>query len=421
MQYQDYNTLASTFIETSTQLTFPEIKLCKFDMIDTSNNAIMLNFPIENATRLIDPMQHYPTMMDVIQMDVILPDYNLVFDFEEIDPMIRTILENTPAKDILKNAFFVPSSPAVKSRDSDEMFIHKNGHTARPFIEECSTGYRGSKYCNISTVSMISYTDQMVCEVFNSKDYINKFGPLISTKPGDKYGLTLKINIDDIDTGMDNGKVFISFGDADITRNTMSIIAREELYIGLQRTSTQLLPDPYSKQDCYTDKEADEYSERHNMVYTRDSCIHRCLENQRYDSCGCTFDTNKPFCILPIYFQPYLYNCTEDETLCTECKPRCNKIAYRTKSSKIQIQEDVMPLRQSIVHIYFSTLNTIVKQQVPAMSLIQLFSNFGGLVSLFVGMSILSVIESIDIMLKGKRNEDSTVKQLEENIQDNQI
>ena len=77
---------------------------------------------------------------------------------------------------------------------------------------------------------------------------------------------------------------------------------------------------------------------------------------------------------------------------------------------------DEMKKRYIQLHIYFDNLEVEEREQIPLMSLVQLFSNFGGQMGLYMGASIITLIEFFDMMIsvfceKYKKSKMQTVQE----------
>ena len=83
---------------------------------------------------------------------------------------------------------------------------------------------------------------------------------------------------------------------------------------------------------------------------------------------------------------------------------RCNTQSYVYVFESIQsgnfpsIPSDNL-MQQTSMYINYSSFYTITKEQVQDINLFQLFANFDGLIGVFVGYSIMSLVKSVDFML----------------------
>jgi acid-sensing ion channel, other len=79
-----------------------------------------------------------------------------------------------------------------------------------------------------------------------------------------------------------------------------------------------------------------------------------------------------------------------------DCLPNCNSIEYEfeLRESKI-IQENLaMNISTASVEVYFSDDEYIAYRRYASHGAVTFLSNFGGLMGLFLGVSLLSVIET---------------------------
>ena len=153
-------------------------------------------------------------------------------------------------------------------------------------------------------------------------------------------------------------------------------------------------------------------------LYTVDKCRETCMVRVVNTTCGVLPQIYRKILRLNGTFSEYRNKSTEFSAClqrvlanseavrpCMErCLPPCEEIRYG-----IQKTYTTLPTKSSLVFmpIRFSSLSHEVYRQVPATTIISLVSNFGGLVSLMVGSSILSILEVcvyISLLLLAKFN-----------------
>ncbi|GMR49338.1 hypothetical protein PMAYCL1PPCAC_19533, partial [Pristionchus mayeri] len=155
--------------------------------------------------------------------------------------------------------------------------------------------------------------------------------------------------------------------------------------------------------------------------YQSKDCITKCKAKFFNENCGCSpfiynIDREYPSCSALQYYQ-----CLEEKVLvngsltnwpaCTECKSECNRWIYGTSNSyahgfsdaaiaslRSQYPEDdeaYIRANYLSVSIFFRDLSFTEYSQVAASNITALLSNMGGTLGLFLGMSVLTVFESI--------------------------
>ncbi|XP_043493891.1 sodium channel protein Nach-like isoform X2 [Polistes fuscatus] len=89
---------------------------------------------------------------------------------------------------------------------------------------------------------------------------------------------------------------------------------------------------------------------------------------------------------------------------CGNCYPSCEDIFYTIQSSfatmkrgyyETQLLHDIEVIDQSIIHIYFSKYGTVRLKQDLSYTWYELLSDIGGICGIFIGFSLISVIELI--------------------------
>ena len=207
--------------------------------------------------------------------------------------------------------------------------------------------------------------------------------------------------------------------------------------IAIQRTFIQKEPYPYS--DCIDlnnfDSDYYKFIIGLNRTYRQQDCFDLCLQKKIIENCSC-YDMNYPKIInsTPCKFENM--ECTQDvykffknnkiDKGCLEqCPLECESIKYDLllsnnavlsrqgyelfKSSidyfihtngEYNLTYEEMKQRYLFLNIYYSELSYIKISESPKTSIIDLLSNLGGTMGLFVGISFLSFIEIVEIIME---------------------
>ncbi|CAH1959274.1 unnamed protein product [Acanthoscelides obtectus] len=179
--------------------------------------------------------------------------------------------------------------------------------------------------------------------------------------------------------------------------------------------------------DCYFQSER---PLKYFKVYTQANCLLECKTNYTLDICGCVgFHMPKtegtPICLMEklyscmenvewdVFYTVYNdYAVVEEEvkhpnfTQC-DCRPMCTDVSYRLEMSqnpilyspgmfaKINDKEEFPMMHYSVLNLYFKTNHIETRERNELYSLSDVISNFGGLLGLFTGFSILSATEIV--------------------------
>jgi hypothetical protein len=225
-------------------------------------------------------------------------------------------------------------------------------------------------------------------------------------------------------------------------------------YITVHRTFSEKLGEPYN--DCLKDpnsfkmnKKLIDYLAKSGRAYSQKQCFELCFNLKYYETnpCNCTYNPwDQVFakCYASVKKFSHLYNCSENfrtvfsensfEQKCKEyCPLECDSIEYSlttytldyptvgniserdiTKhfSSKFETYEEVQRSFYSLIIYYKDLKYTFIKEE-PNMVLADLVSNIGGLLGVFVGYSLISFMEIIELLIASfyiKRKNDSEDK-----------
>ena len=302
------------------------------------------------------------------------------------------------------------------------------------------------KVCTLNWMYSYEYGN---CYVFNSG--VNLTGDrvrLLKTEiEGGKNGLRMLIgpvtNENKYPNLFSNGlKVFIH-NQSFLPRSSdgVDIEMGKETSIAIQRTFTSNQPEPYS--ECVDNQRIDsfreEYTKFSNQTYRQQDCLDLCLQKLIISVCKCYFTGLSA--INRIDVAPCLnlsqLNCINEQNVnfiemskedCdVKCPLECESISYDLSVSSLVYpskqlfnlfindetalkhyrklsNENVTyeRLREQYLALnvfYLSTKYTLISQ-VPKASIVDLISNMGGALGIFLGFSIFSMIELVEIVCR---------------------
>ncbi|KAJ2945603.1 hypothetical protein O0L34_g427 [Tuta absoluta] len=200
----------------------------------------------------------------------------------------------------------------------------------------------------------------------------------------------------------------------------------------MMTTSDGLIPYEPSRRQCYFQNER--YLQ-YFKVYTQANCEMECLTNFTFTRCGCVHfgvphGPNMPVCNagkiaclkkaqMDLVMTEAQMNLDEEEgvdletlrkarevALQCKCLPACTSIEYESETSqadynwkeifkayKLDIPEDEVNLKYSRVMVFFKEAQFITSRRSELYGQTDFLANCGGLLGLFLGFSILSVVE----------------------------
>ena len=284
------------------------------------------------------------------------------------------------------------------------------------------------------------------CFSFNTKANNTK---KILTRPGEINGFKFELYVglpDEISQkATERGAIIFINVSSNFDLYQISVEPGRETIIGLKKYVTELLPYPYS--DCIDLVENENKNDligiikRNNLTYSQELCKSLCFQKYLNMVCNCFENFNneidyffdvetKRICFskndLKCLRDFYLRNFTRNNFIQQKCKCsiECEKISherlityskYPTKIITDSIRYDKI-LEKSVitkqgdfkndlennlvrVNIYFDSLSYVHIKEYPGMNEIGLISSIGGTLGLFLGMSLLSLTESVELLL----------------------
>jgi len=215
------------------------------------------------------------------------------------------------------------------------------------------------------------------------------------------------------------------------------IEAGKQVKINLHKTMTYRQPSPYS--DCqdlssFKSEIYDYIKSSNNGEYSQKKCFFLCLQKLIIDSCQCfsTYfpmfdsghnkqirpcaDPNQNLCLNDMIAR---YSNNIEETCASECPLECDYITYETSMSQLDypnrqhfddlktryIEYENMSLEKYKkthlrLNIHFRSNEYTEIREFPKMSALELVSNLGGVLGIFLGLSIFSFVEVFEILLR---------------------
>jgi hypothetical protein len=219
----------------------------------------------------------------------------------------------------------------------------------------------------------------------------------------------LRISIDNYTSYFNRLQVYDSKLGIDVPLGNTQIKIEREYY--------QKLPKPYN--NCIKQDTSEyisflfQYFKQINKTYRRIDCFDLCIKEFMNSKCNCTNesfqncfnDANTAGCMQDLYFQFLNKQMQMPDKCLNLCPIECDSINYKIEQNSFQIPTNYS-LNQLDLNKYVNILinyqnnqYTLISQS-PKMQLFDLISSVGGLISLFLGFSFLTLIEFIDVIFK---------------------
>ncbi|XP_078580927.1 uncharacterized protein LOC144864593 [Branchiostoma floridae x Branchiostoma japonicum] len=304
--------------------------------------------------------------------------------------------------------------------------IAEMGHQKEDLILQCTFD---KERCSLDDFKVTQNAKYGNCFTFNhgEDDKVRT-----TTKVGAEFGLKLTLSIESDEYvglfGQDPGaKVTIhSVGSTPFPEgNALNTKPGESTFVGLKRSSVKRQPHPYG--DCTSYQERDElYGGR----YTYETCQHSCLQAALLEQCGCSDELiviNSTLCSVLNKTQECcrqeVRKRHEDGNLPCNCRQSCEEDSYalwlssslwpskryvwyvlenihtRSRARNLPLNEDKLRENLARVHVYFRDLNYELINENPTYTEETLLSGLGGLLGLYVGLSVITVFEFINLVV----------------------
>ncbi|XP_013401781.1 acid-sensing ion channel 2 [Lingula anatina] len=281
--------------------------------------------------------------------------------------------------------------------------------------------FRGED-CNITADFKHVFTEFGNCYTFNSGDDPSR--NLFQDQAGIGNGLRIEINIQQEQytnlilrgDAPDAGILFHVHNQsepASVETDGRAVGPGLHAYAGLTRSDFATLHPPYGQ--CNETASLEFYP-----VYTMSGCVVECKRKHILRHCNCRLmehPGNEPVCGLIRILtcvKPLLVNLTQDFTGMCSCSVPCSSVVYQTalsyslvpsESTKVEasntlgVAVDDARKNYIILDVYFQSLNYQQSEQLPAVEWTALISDIGGQFGLFMGFSLLTVVEFIEFAI----------------------
>ncbi|KAM4675997.1 epithelial sodium channel subunit beta-like [Discoglossus pictus] len=265
--------------------------------------------------------------------------------------------------------------------------------------------------------------------------HISQAEVLNATKAGFSYGLTLELFIEQeeyiksLSTAAGLRVVLHGQGKMPFPEDEgVNIPPGQESDIGVVKVHVKRLEEPYSSSCSNGENIRNFYTE--GTDYSREACKKSCAQAKMVKNCGCRMwefpsppGSDVPLCNISDpsinhCVQMYEYKLSHDQLKC-HCPLQCEEEIFELTLSSSQWPsnmyldsfskrlssrrgyQDAQSIRDNVVKVvvYYQQLNYELIEEVPSMQLVDLFSSIGGLVGLWIGVSVCTVAEFLELIL----------------------
>jgi hypothetical protein len=335
-----------------------------------------------------------------------------------------------------------------KGVDWDEVFNftidekQKLGHDLEDILIECKFNLHK---CNSSDFSWSFDEEYGNCFTFNANASRNSLKE--SKIAGLEFGLQLKMYVNIYEKFLnDTSNVYglgalIRIGNSSYSSDYLNggifLPSGFHTNIVVEREFKSMLPQPYSCCDLKTNWQKTDLLrliEKTDYAYSQRLCFSQCLQKKFIDLHNCTLFQllslyNVSQCKSKFYFTTLNTDDTFSgdyisKTCLPQCPLECDQILYKYSTTSYQLignlflenitnnlnlsldfinrAIDSSTARDSIVevNIYYESLSYTFSSEIPQMDLVSMLASIGGNLGLFMGMSVFSLFEMIEVVIE---------------------
>ncbi|XP_059163594.1 amiloride-sensitive sodium channel subunit beta-like [Physella acuta] len=430
-RYFQYKTNTQVELKFS-RIQFPDVTVCNNNVLRKSkwrSGSKQVRFILQNVYDECDQTDDSNSTTDLNNVG----DYTCITETEadleafEISAQSQDPADISGFASLLKYTFKDVFSAQSESLKKDL------GHQEKPFLLSCKFAQRQCKLDQYVSVLSPNYGN---CYTIHNPKFV-------STTSGPPGGLELVLFLENFEylpyltSGQGAVVVIHEPGTVpNIDGEGIFVSAGTQTLIGLKQVVFNRLGPPYSV--CQQD---DSYRDTYNITYRKNICQKLCLQEQIHQNCKC-YDSASPQENSIMRVASRLHACrsaeelickfkttsefSENEILC-DCPNPCSETANSRSSAFLQwpSEDDIQELLHGYMStvtdqdyyikvysipfanltnyfiklvIYYDDLNYEIITEVPEYELFQLLSDVGGTIGLWIGLSLLSLFEVLQLL-----------------------
>ena len=426
LAYFEYNVITTSRTIFETPTLFPKITFCNTNMFQTEYALKIL----QDVDKQISAKAPFVSVFNKSQM------------YE---------LDKQTTNELIKNLLLL-SFGTVGSNyftDDERKLI---GHGLDDILLDCKYDYQTCTPSDFTSIFDSTYGN---CFVFNSG--YNSTGHKVNLKQssisGSIFGLQLKLyvnyneNLTLINSFHGGTGVLLRIDNSsyltDHSIDGIRISAGTQNDIVIDRTFKFTLPKPYSNCEIDYNSPKTSKSELYNLIanssyeYKQGLCLQQCFQKLAIKDCNCSagilksffnVDSFKTFEEFKCFFNSFDNVYIKNDYIQNECVPlcplECNLTQYKTVIRSNNLPGDIFvnyvqknrnlssdfvtkpinseTVSQSIVslNIFYESLSYTLSTESPQMDVISLLANIGGHLGLFLGISVFSLCEIVEVAME---------------------
>ena len=304
-------------------------------------------------------------------------------------------------------------------------FIHNVGVNPEELFVRCQIGQVN---VNCSDYIVEYNTDRGNCYTFNSAQKKQKVIKTNSSGFLLGYSLLLQNDINEYTFSiLQSTGLWLVLHDQSsfptINNDVLVVAPGKQTIVALQKETVKNLPKPYSKTDCIIAEEIPKQKEyRMPYPYSSERCIQNCIDQQYEHGLGCQFfEYGENMCTLYDYFANggldtlHQYLDGSGSAQCN-CYPACDSVNFDIQITSTEFGNTLteeyavlhnwsvtnleeMRSQYSEIQIFYKSMTYKTIEQKPSVSIGQLISSIGGFMGLYLGASLITVLEFISFLI----------------------
>lgn len=281
------------------------------------------------------------------------------------------------------------------------------------FIVDC---YFAGRKCNVTEMFEPVFTSLGICYTFNS----GRLKELaVASGTGQRQGLVLFVNVQQNFYSLPNDagvKIAIHPQSEPPLPDDqgIGIPTGRNAFISIRERRVE----DKTGQNCNSKAETSglNFLQREYTKYSESACLVDCIQTSIADNCDCV--AARSFYSPDLSEYTSLHKCTLEDICCVmdelllpsncTCSAACSAITYESSVSysyfpaeylsqlfgrRFNVSPTIFPTNLLVANVYFETLNVQSETTSNAYSFIALLSDIGGQLGLFLGVSVISIME----------------------------
>ena len=408
-----------------------------FGILDYFEGEVVSKIRVYNEETLIYPVvticnaNPFTTKEAENLLSDFIMDDNLIFkimDYQESDPNMKTFFLNALKVQNTKNYGM------YKAYYLNDLKKKELGLSMESMLRFC---YLNGKWCNASDFSWVFSYTYGNCFQFDSKSNGSQL-PKETKLSGETYGIVLVlgnlVNQNNRSSSISKGLQVFIHNNSYFSSSTEGVYVEtgRQTDIAIKKTFTYRAPKPHSECQELTDfsSKSYDYIMHQNGQYSQKDCLEVCLQNIIIENCKCFYGglpiLKKGYapCFMPnetgCFYASYYNNSAKLGNKCMlECPLECDSISYDLSSSIMDFPDEhffqdiqrgselykQMSLAEFkkthvFLNIFFKSKEYLEIRESPKTKFVDLVSNLGGALGIFLGFSVFSFVEVFEVIIQ---------------------